>query len=163
MITLLALFACTGATPEDTGGDTGGGDTDTDTATGPGTLALTFRIDDDLLPDMEADGESPVGAFHGSIFAEDQATGAGPIEGAVTLADFEVALDLLPDGGPTGVLYSSDPLEPQIVWILGCLDSDANDDCGDEGDPITVPSANKFQVEPEVETTVEVFMGMLRP
>ena len=149
---LSLLCACGG--PEDSGSDE---------PTGPGTLALSFQMDDDLIVDMEDDGEEPVGTFGGSIFAEDQASNIGPIDGAVSLADFEVDLDLTPDGGPTEVLYTSEPLDPQIVWILGCLDSDANDDCGDVGDPITEPPANKVEILPEVETAFTVYMGLLRP
>jgi hypothetical protein len=141
----------------------GAEDSGTAEATGPGTLALSFQIDDDLIGDMEEDGEAPVGTFGGSIFAEDQASNVGPVEGAVSLVDFEVELDLLPDGGPSAVLYTTEPLDPQIVWILGCLDSDANDDCGDVGDPITEPPANKVEILPEVETAFTVYMGMLRP
>jgi hypothetical protein len=154
----LLFLACTGAEPVDTA------PADTDTVpTGPGTLALTFRMDDDYIAVMAESGETPVGPFEGSIFAEADANELGPVEGAVALLDFSVELDLLPDGGPTAALYTTTPLDPQVVWVLGCLNSDASAECGDEGDPITRPSENKFQVVAEVETTIEVYMGMLRP
>lgn len=155
---MFLFLACTGGDPADTAPV----DTDT-TPTGPGTLALTFRMDDDYIPVMAESGETPVGTFDGSIFAEADANELGPVEGAVALIDFTVELDLLPDGGPTAALYTTTELDPQVVWILGCLNSDASAECGDEGDPITRPTENKFQVVAEAETTVEVFMGMLRP
>ncbi|MFN7142152.1 MAG: hypothetical protein ACK4YP_00125 [Myxococcota bacterium] len=165
---LLLLSACTGSPADDTGAADTAGTADTadtaDTAPPPpGSLALTFRIDDDLIPEMAEAGEAPIGTFSGAIFREQDGTDLGPVDGAVPLAEFGVTVDLTPDGGPTAALYTSDPIEPQIVWVLGCLDSDANGECGDAGDPITVPSENKFRVEPETTTTVEVYMGMLRP
>jgi hypothetical protein len=157
---LLLLLACTGGDKDSAPADTSDSAT---TSGGPGTLALTFRMDDDYIPTMEKAGEEPVGTFEGSIYAEADANELGPVDGAVALVDFSVELNLLPDGGPTDVLYTTDPLDPQIVWVLGCLNSDANEKCGDPGDPITRPTENKFQVVADTETTVEVYMGMLRP
>ncbi|MES2639908.1 MAG: hypothetical protein V4850_10515 [Myxococcota bacterium] len=156
MLLLASLLACTGPSGNDTAGDTAPA-----IATGPGTLALSFRIDDDYIATMAKGGEAPVGPFYGSCFREDDATATGPVEGALPLFDLEVPLDLTPDGGPTGMLYTTTPLDPQIVWILGCLDSDANG-C-DEGDPITLPNENKFQIAAEAETANEIYFGMLRP
>jgi hypothetical protein len=162
MLLLASLIACTG-----TDVDSGGGDSavEEELPTGPGTLALSFRMDADYIATMAEDGQIPVGTFGGSIYAEADATGLGPNDGAVSLADFSVSgIDLTVDGGPTGVLFRSDPLEPQIVWILGCLDvDDPADGCGDVGDPITIPNENKAQVAAESETPVEVYMGMIRP
>jgi hypothetical protein len=145
-------------------GDTGDTAADTETTpTGPGTLLLTFRMDDDLIPAMAENGESPVGPFYGSIYAEADASSIGPNDGAQPLLDFTVeGLDLSADGGPDDVTFTTDPLAPQIVWIMGCLDADANG-CDDVGDPITVPSENKARVEPAAEAPVEIYMGMLRP
>jgi len=163
MLTLLAtLLACTGSDVDSASGDSAA---DTDVSTGPGTLALSFRMDDDYLATMAEDGQSPVGTFGGSIYAEADASSVGPVDGAVPLADFSVTgIDLTVNGGPTGVLFRSDPLEAQVVWILGCLDvDDPADGCGDVGDPITIPNENKVQVLAGSETAFEVYMGMLRP
>lgn len=159
MFLLLAL-ACA---PVDDTDSTAPTDTAADTADtgsgGPGTLGLSFRMDDDYLAEMD---EPAVGTFRGSIYAEADATQIGPNEGAVSLLDFTVdGVDLTDGGGPTDVLYTTAPLDPQIVWVLGCLDADAND-C-DEGDPITVPNENKLAVVADAATDVEIYLGMLRP
>lgn len=160
LVTLLsgALACAPAATDADSGAtaDTA----DTAAATGPGTLALSFRLDEDYVAAM---AEPAVGTFRGSIFAEDDASSTGPVDGAEALQDLEVAdVDLTAGGGPTGVLVVTSPLEPQVVWILGCLDTEG-DDCGDPGDPITVPNENKVAVVAATETSVEVFFGMLMP
>lgn len=152
---LLLLLAC--APPADTAAAE---DSAADAApTGPGTLALSFRMDDDYLPEMD---EPAVGVFRGSIYAEDDASAVGPVEGAASLLDLEIeGVDLSADGGPTAVLAVTEPLDPQIVWVLGCLDT-AADDC-EVGDPITVPNENKLEVVAETETPFEVYLGMLLP
>jgi hypothetical protein len=155
---LLALAACTGKDGET--GDTPPADT---APTGPGTLALSFQMDDDYIGRMEKAGESPVGTFYGSIYAEDDASSIGPNDGSEPLQDFHAeGLDLTTDGGPSDVACTTEPLEPGIVWVLGCLDV-ADDGCGDAGDPITIPNQNKVEVLPGAETPFTVFMGMLRP
>lgn len=152
-LTLLAV-ACTGTS------DSAAGDSAVDTApTGPGTLALAFQMEADLIPSMD---EPPVGTFEGSIYAEDDCTAVGPVDGAASLEDFSVAVDLTDGGGPTAALYATQPLDPQIVWIVGCLDTDANG-CGDVGDPITVPNDDKVIVVAEAATPFTVQMNMLRP
>lgn len=161
---LVALLAwglgCAPADDADSGAADDTGPSDTAAATGPGTLSLSFRLDDDYLAAMD---EPAVGTFRGSIYADEDATATGPVDGAEALQDVEVAgVDLSAGGGPTGVLHVTAPLDPQIVWVLGCLDTQG-DDCGDSGDPITVPNENKFQVVAGAETPTEVFFGMLLP
>ncbi len=158
---LLALAACFG-TPKD---DTAAGETaETAAPTGPGTLALSFRMDADYLTTIAENGHSPTGTFGGSIYAEEDASSMGPNDDAVSLFDFSVAVDLSSGGGPTATLLVTDPIEAQIVWVLGCLDIDVPaDGCGDAGDPITIPNENKVQVVAGTETPFEVYMGMLRP
>lgn len=156
LITLLfpLLIACTGASVTDSD------DSAVDSAdTSPGTLALAFQMEEDLIVSMDA---PPVGTFYGSIYAEEDATAAGPYDDAVSLEDLSADLDLTDHGGPTGVLYTTQPLDAGVVWVLGCLDVDA-DGCGDEDDPITVPNENKVVVANGAETPFTVYMSMLRP
>lgn len=149
MILLLsALLACSSE-----GDDTGAA------LPGPGTLTLSFQMDDDYLASME---EPAVGTFRGSIYAEADASAIGPVEGAVSMQDLEVAdIDLTDGGGPTGALVTTDPFDAQIVWILGCLDTDGND-C-DTSDPITVPNDNKVEIVADADTPFTVYFGMLNP
>lgn len=159
MILTLLLAACN---PEaDSGIDTADTQPEpSDTAsTEPGVLVLSFQMDVDYIDNME---EPPLGSFKGSIYAEDQSTAIGPIDGAVSLIDFEVLnIDLSTTGGPTAALWSSDPLPSQKLWVLGCLDSDANE-C-DKKDPITVPNENKLLLAAGGETPFTVYLGMLSP
>ena len=160
MILLSLLLACDPSTSDKDTGDTA--DTGDSAATGPGTLALSFQMDEDYIKSMKADGETPVGDFGGEIYAEADASSIGPNEGAVPLLGFTVAIDLSDGGGPTDVAYVTEELDPGIVWILGCLDA-AGDGCGDQGDPITIPNENKVEVLAGAETPFTVYMGMLRP
>src|SRR5437762_3284550 len=93
----------------------------TPTSTAPGTLHLSFRMDADLIASMD---EPPAGSFFGALYADADATAEGPVDGAAPLLDLEVpGLDLTAGGGPSPVTWDSEPLAPQDVWILGCLDS----------------------------------------
>jgi hypothetical protein len=157
----LLLFACTTAEPDDTAEIPVAPDTEE----GPGTLALSFRMDDDYLAAIAENGQTALGTFGGEIYAEDDASSVGPNEGAVSLYSFSVeGVDLTVEGGPTAVLHVTEAFDPQIVWVLGCLDIDVPaDGCGDVGDPITIPNENKVQVAAGAETAFTVYMGMLRP
>lgn len=126
---------------------------------GPGTLELAFQMEADLIVSMDT---PPVGTFQGSIYAEDDCTAVGPNDGAVSLEDFSADVDLTDGGGPTAALHTTQQLDPQVVWIVGCLDVDANG-CGDVGDPITVPNDNKVIVVADAATPFTVQMNMLRP
>lgn len=159
MLPLIALFACTGS-PQGHDSDDSADSGDSAADTGPAVLSLKFHMDSDYIPVMADDGQAPVGPFLGSIFAEDQSTDVGPIENAVSLVDFSVDIDLTPNGGPTDVVWTSEPMDPQILWVLGCLDADGND-C-EQGDPITLPPENKLRLEAGG-TTFTIQMGMLRP
>lgn len=148
---VLLLTACTGADSAQDSGPVAD--------TSPGTLALAFQVEEDLIVSMDT---PPVGTFYGSIYAEDDGTAIGPNDGATSMEDFSVEMDLSDGGGPTSALYTTGPLASEVVWVLGCLDVDANG-CGDEGDPITVPNDDKVAVPAGAETPVTVAMNMLRP
>lgn len=147
----LALLAC-GGTAGDDSAATGAGTA----ATGPGTLTLSFGIEPDLIPGMATD---PVGTFNGSIYRDEDASAIGPNDGATSVEDLDVALDLT--NGDVADAATTGQLDPGIYWILGCLDVDANG-C-DKDDPITVPNENKFLVEPETDSPARVFFSLLNP
>jgi hypothetical protein len=160
MLILAFSALLTGCDSSSSVDDTSGGDTSGDTSGGgPPVLELSFQMDADFIPSME---EPPVGSFRGSIYAEADASAVGPVDGAEPLLDFSVdGIDLSDGGGPTGVLWTTDTLAAQVVWVLGCLDSDGND-C-DTHDPITVPNENKFAIAESGTTSFTVYMGMLNP
>ena len=158
----LLLAACTGAVVDSSGEppDTA----DSAAATGPGTLAISVKMEDDLLVDLAADGETAIAMVSGEVYAEaDVNPATGPLDGVVALGEFAVDVDLSIEGGPSPVVYTTDPLDPQIVYVLGCLDSDLNGDCGDAGDPVTFPTQNKFQVAAGVESPITMELGLRRP
>lgn len=152
---LSILFACTAAGTDSAPADTADSNP---AAEGPATLYLSFQVDDDLIDNMS---EPPAGTFQGSIYREDDATAVGMNEGAASLVDFESdPIDLSGNGGPSAIAWTSEPIDPQTLWILGCLDSDDNDcECGD---PITVPNDNKVAVTPG-DNALIVKMELLHP
>lgn len=132
------------------------------TPIGPGVLSLSFEMNSDCVTSVEANDELPVGTFHASIFAEADATSIGPNEGATPLLELSVSDVDLTGGGPTDVLWTSEPIDPQIVWVLGCLDL-AEDGCDDAGDPITIPDENRVEIAPDADTAFTVDFRILRP
>ena len=160
---LVSIFVACSDTTMDSGGDTADSG-DSAAPTGAGTLAISVKMEDDLLADLAEDGEDAISTVAFDVYLEaDVVETSGPIAGAVALGSYSGQVDLSVDGGPTAVLYTTDPLDPQIVYVLGCLDSDHNDDCGDAGDPVTFPTMNKFQVEAGVESPITMQLGLRRP
>lgn len=148
-------LGCSGDKTTASSGETG--DTETEPA-GPSTLVLSFDLDPGLIEQMS---EPAVGLFEGSVFAENDASALGPNDGATPLLDFtSEALDFGTAGGLLAEKATVGPVDPQIVWILGCLDSDANG-C-DIGDPITIPNENKFQLTAG-EAPYTIKMSLLNP
>jgi len=146
------LLACTGPS-EDTGTTT------PTTCEGPGALSLTVRMDADYLGAMD---EPAVGDFRGSVFAEADVTAVGPNDGASSLLDFVIpGVDLSVDGGPDTDALVTDAIDPQRVWVLGCLDSDGND-C-DSNDMVTIPNENKVDVLCGEPTPFEIYLGIQQP
>lgn len=156
MLLFLLLLAC-GAGPSDTD--------ETDAAgSGRGDLRLSFGIDSDWFASMD---EPCVGPFWGSVWLADEVTGAGPIDGAESLADVHVGSVDLSTGESTAVLTTVTDLPAGWVTILGFLDSDGNAIVDapdpDEDDPVTLPGDNEFEVVEDAETDVVVFFGLLNP
>jgi len=159
-LSFATVLACTGGS-DDTGDSA---PVDTAPPTGPGTLAISVKMDDDMVVDLVEDGESANAMVSGSVFAEaDVDPSSGPVDGATSLGDFGLMVDLSNQGGPSAVIYTTEPIEPQIVYILGCMDSDNSGECGDEGDPVTLPPTNKAQVVAEAETPFTMVLGIRRP
>ncbi len=161
---LLALPGCPTSGGADDDDSAVGDDDDSAEAATTGTLAVSFRIDDDWAGNMD---EPAIGAFRGSIWNADEVSGIGPDDGAVALADIYVeVVDLTGEDFSSGVLHVTGELPAMWVTILGFLDSDANATepfRPDEGDPVTLPNDNEFQVIAGAETSVEVLFDFLNP
>ena len=156
MLPFLLLLACGGA-PADTD------DTDA-SGSGRGALRVSFGIDGDWFASMD---EPCVGPFWGSIWLSDEVTGAGPIDGAESVADLHIESVDLSAGENTAVLTTVTDLPAGWVTILGFLDSDGNANVDepdpDEDDPVTLPGDNEFEVVEDAETDALVFFGLLNP
>lgn len=151
----LLLLACVdapieGAPPSDTSEPVGSSE--------PGTLTLAFQMDADLVPEM---AEAASGTILGAVYVESDCTAAGPHDGAVPAYDFVTGTLDLHDGAVSAVSVTTPPLDAGTVWVLACLDGDANGcDCGD---PVTVPNDNKVRVVGAAETPIVVTMDLLHP
>lgn len=161
---LLLTAACSGsADPKD---DTDVA-ADTDVAgSGTGRLLLRFTIDPDLADAM---AEPPVGHVWGDLYNADDIDNLGPKKDdsgneLPSVSSYEVALaDLTPDGATqttTEVLFTTAALPVGYYRAAGFLDSDGNGaetTSPEEGDPVTFPANNEFEVleDQDVEAVIE--------
>ncbi len=141
---------------------------DDDSAPTEGTLAVSFAIDEDWYDRVVNNGDPVVGPFWATIFDADDVTGVGPEDGAREYGDVYVEeVDLSVRGEATGVLFITKPLPATWVTILGFMDVDGNsvedDRDPDEGDPVTLPNRNEFEVLAGEEAPAEVFFNFLNP
>lgn len=162
----LVLAACGGDPAKDSGlVPTGDSDTDTVTAA-TGTLDLSFRMSGQWI-DALGTGEAPSGHVWGAVFHDADVGPLGPEDGAEALFDFDLDVDMSPDGAEVGPLVTTDPLPAEVVVILAFMDTDANVDPADpepdSGDPVTVPGENKFQVVAGEASAASVYFDLLNP
>jgi len=157
LLPLVLFTACTPQTPKPELVDTG-------EESPAGQIAVRFSIDPDLVDVMD---ESARGVFYGQVFDAEQVTALGPDDGAEVLDSIEHQIDLGSGSVATEIMYTSVPLTVPEVAVLGFLDSDTNapsTDMGpDGGDPVTLPSENRFDVQFGSTTAVTVEFGMLYP
>ncbi|MCB9765494.1 MAG: hypothetical protein H6739_37315 [Alphaproteobacteria bacterium] len=150
---LLLLLACAAA-PDDAA---------VDTAPTVGALSVRFDIDPNQAAVMD---EPPVGTVYCGIYEGDDIEGTGPVEGAEQpYPNFSVALDLT--AGPSGFVHDYPELDPGWWGVLCFMDSDGNvipESTGpDDGDPVTLPYENIFEVVAGQETEATVVFGILNP
>lgn len=129
------------------------------------TLRVTFSIAPNLVDQLDGPPEGP---FIGEVYRADDVGPLGPDDGAVALGDIEIDLLVLPeDGLSTEVLFELQPVPPLSITILGFVDTDGNMDEAnpepDQGDPVTLPNDNTFDLLPDVVNTVDVHFGLLNP
>lgn|GEM_PF-1764315 len=157
---ILLATGCPAANDDDSAGD----DDDSALEATTGTLAVSFRIDEDWAAAMD---EPAVGPFRATIYWSDQVTGIGPDDDAEELADIFVAeVDLTGPDLTSPVLFTTGELTAGWVTILGFLDSDGNSvepHGPDDGDPVTLPNDNAFEVIAGAESPAEVLFDFLNP
>lgn len=150
-------FALAGCGGEDTG-DTASttGTTTTETAPATGTALFTFSVSNGVR-------ESPAlvdplkGPVYGAVFKQEDVTIAGPIEGAEELASVQVADVDLVDVDVSAASWQSEEIEAGAYVFLGFFDLDGNGEGEpDEGDPVTLPSVNEFEIVAGEETELTV-------
>lgn len=132
------------------GGSSGCGGDDAQPEPEPSTTGeatLQFSVSDTVRQSMSL--EDPLtGVVYGSIFLAEDVNLAGPIDGAEEFGSVEVTgIDLQTD--TISGTWTSGPLEPQTYVFLGFFDVDGNGaDSKDpeEGDPVTLPTSNEFDV-----------------
>jgi hypothetical protein len=159
----MLVLVLTGCPPSDD--DDSASDDDDAAAATEGTLAVSFRMDADWADSMD---EPAVGSFWGSIYLADEVSGIGPDEGAESLGDvFVEVVDMTGETLTSDVLFTSEPLPVGWIAILGFVDSDGTsiegDRSPDDGDPVTLPNDNLFEVFGGVETPAEIFFDFLNP
>lgn len=167
MLTLL-LAACLEPSPSDTADSAV--DTASDTATDgavacaeadtTGSLALSFRMEADLIPGMAT---PPAGTFYGAVLATADMTPTGPVAGAPVYANVVVNdVDLTAQGGPTAMLGTVTDLPSCELSLLGFLDLDG-DTLIDRGEPVTLPDDAIVAVAADTPTAHEVYFRILSP
>ncbi len=167
MLTLL-LAACLEPSPADTADSAV--DTAFDTATDApaacadaattGSLALSFRMEADLIPGMAT---PPAGTFYGAVLATADMTPTGPVAGAPLYANVVVNDDdLTAQGGPTAMLGTVTDLPACELSLLGFLDLDG-DTLVDRGEPVTLPDDAMVTVAADAPTAYEVYFRLLSP
>lgn len=169
-IVLLAFAAaCSGTASQDDTDVTA----DTDVAgSGTGRLLLRFTIDPDLADVM---AEPPVGNTWGDLYKAEEIDNLGPlkddegVEFAAVLSFQGTAIDLTPDGTTqttSAVVFTTEPLPVGYYRAAGFLDSDGNGadtTSPEEGDPVTFPASNEFEVLEDQDVDAIIEFNLLYP
>jgi hypothetical protein len=100
-----------------------------------GVFAMTFSASSTITSSADLHGPL-VGTIYCSIFSADEVTVTGPIEGAMSLQDFQLDAANLSSGQP--VKFTSGELYAGDYQILCYQDLDNNND-PTKGDPVTLP------------------------
>lgn len=129
----------------------------------PGHLQLRFGLADSIRDEARM-AKSVRGTAYGDLYASEDVSVVGPIEGAVELANIRLTIDVSVDDVSEGK-WSSMPIKPGKYTFLGFFD--VNDKSKPEnrrpvtGDPVTLPFTNKFDVKPGQETVGTVRFDLL--
>lgn len=157
---ILPLAACALALLAGCGGDdtgAGGGGGGTTSAPQTGTALFTFSVSNTVK--ASAALVDPLsGHIRGALFKQEDVTAAGPIEGALEIASVDVPTVDLTSADVSAESWQSEGIDPGAYVFLGFFDLDANGSDGepDAGDPVTLPSANKFEITAGEETAAVI-------
>jgi hypothetical protein len=166
VVLCLAAALAVGCSAEaDDGGDEDGGGDDAltddgapasesgsdDAAAEGGTIELSVTLGGAAV-DSSNLVDPPIGTVFGGIFRSADVGATGPREGAEQFAFVEVTGVDLSSGAASAVVWTSEPLPPDTYIFLGFFDVDDSSAGAEEkepesGDPVTLPSVNKVEVE----------------
>lgn len=159
-VCLAASFGLLGCEGGDTSSTTGETTTSMPTT---GTVKMAFTLSNGAK-------QSPAlvdplkGTVYGSIFHQEDVTVTGPIDGAMDVASVEVAGVDITMTDVSEATWQSEEIEPGAYVFLGFFDLDANGTMTyepDPGDPVTFPSANKFDITAGEETSLTTVFDLI--
>jgi hypothetical protein len=152
-LAVCALALLAGCGGDGTGAGGGGGGGGTTSAPQTGTALFTFSVSN-TVKSSAALVDPLSGHIRGALFKQEDVTAAGPIEGAQEIASVDVPSVDLTSADVSAESWQSEGIEPGAYVFLGFFDLDANGQAGepDAGDPVTLPSANKFDIVAGEET-----------
>lgn len=153
----LAVLGC-----EDPDGAESGAD-DGQTMMEGGEVALRFTVPEGVR--SSASLVDPLsGAVYGQLFLSADVSITGPREGAAEFGAVEVTGVDLTSAQETEVMWTSDPIPPGMYTFLGFFDVDGNGEMTrdpEEGDPVTLPTVNKFVIEDGMTTELTVSFDLI--
>jgi len=135
---------------DDAVGDDDDDDDDDDAATGQ--VAFRFEVTGTVRESMNLE-DTLDGSIYGGLFFTSEVSVTGPSDDAEQQGSIEAHdIDLTADEAVTEIVWTSEPLAPGNYTFLGYFDVDGSSDEIEEkdpesGDPVTLPTVNKFTIE----------------
>lgn len=129
----------------------------------PGTIELSFSVARGVRRNPNLEDEF-LGSVYGSIFRRADVTVTGPMDGAESFGDVEVAGVDLREDEVSAQVWLSEPLPPDDYVFLGFYDIDGNgaeSKDPDAGDPVTIPTANEFDIRADEAIGLKVRFDLL--
>lgn len=125
---------------------------------------VQFRFSVASMVKMSPNLRDPLqGTIYGNVFLQEDVGFDGPRQGAPELGDVEVVVDLR-SVETSEEVFTSEKLPPGKYVFLGFFDVDGNgaeSKDPDAGDPVTLPSTNKFEIVDGVESKRAVLFELL--
>ncbi len=129
----------------------------------PGTLKLRFGLAESIRDEARM-AKSVRGTAYGDLFASEDVSVVGPIDGAMEVANIRMAIDVSMNDVSDGQ-WTSTPLKAGKYTFLGFFDVDDKSTPDKRrpvsGNPVTLPFTNKFDVKPGMETMGTVRFDLL--